>query len=149
MEQGIDARHWSEVGDLRAPDAEIMQWARQHGCVVFTNDLDYSALLAATRASGPSVLQVRTQDVLEHRTAKRMNLGRGSPGRRSRGSLSRRAGPNRGVGGGSLSRRAGPNRGVGGGMPGLSRSPGRAPWRVFRLSHGMTIFINGATQPGK
>jgi predicted nuclease of predicted toxin-antitoxin system len=63
-EQGIEARHWSEVGDLRAPDAEIMQWSRDHGCVVFTHDLDYSALLAATRASGPSVLQVRTQDVL-------------------------------------------------------------------------------------
>lgn len=41
-----------------------MQWARQHGCVVFTHDLDYSALLAATQAAGPSVLQVRTQDVL-------------------------------------------------------------------------------------
>jgi predicted nuclease of predicted toxin-antitoxin system len=63
-EQGIEATHWSEVGDLRAPDAQIMQWAREHGCVVFTHDLDYSALLAATRASGPSVLQVRTQDVL-------------------------------------------------------------------------------------
>jgi predicted nuclease of predicted toxin-antitoxin system len=63
-EQGLDAEHWSEVGDLRAPDAEIMQWALQHGCVVFTHDLDYSALLAATRASGPSVLQVRTHDVL-------------------------------------------------------------------------------------
>jgi predicted nuclease of predicted toxin-antitoxin system len=63
-ERGIEARHWSEVGDLRAPDAEIMEWARQHGCLVFTHDLDYSALLAATHASGPNVLQVRTQDVL-------------------------------------------------------------------------------------
>jgi predicted nuclease of predicted toxin-antitoxin system len=62
-DRGIEARHWSDVGDLRAPDAEIMQWAHQHG-VVFTHDLDYSALLAATQARGPSVLQVRTQDVL-------------------------------------------------------------------------------------
>jgi predicted nuclease of predicted toxin-antitoxin system len=31
---------------------------------VFTNDLDFSALLAMTRASGPSVLQVRLQDLL-------------------------------------------------------------------------------------
>ena len=32
--------------------------------VVFTHDLDFSAILAATGAAGPSVLQVRTQDVL-------------------------------------------------------------------------------------
>jgi len=32
--------------------------------VVVTHDLDFSALLAATRAVGPSVIQVRAQDVL-------------------------------------------------------------------------------------
>jgi predicted nuclease of predicted toxin-antitoxin system len=32
--------------------------------VVFSHDLDFSALLAATRATGPSVVQVRTQDVM-------------------------------------------------------------------------------------
>jgi len=32
--------------------------------VVFTHDLDFGALLALTRASGPSVIQVRAQDVL-------------------------------------------------------------------------------------
>jgi transposase-like protein len=29
-------------------------------------------------------------------------------------------------------------------MPGLSRSPGRAPWRVFRLSHGSKIIWESA-----
>ena len=33
-------------------------------CVVLTSDLDFSAPLAASDAAGPSVLQVRTQDVL-------------------------------------------------------------------------------------
>ena len=42
----------------------IMEWARRGGYVVFTHDLGFSALLAATEATGPSVLQVRTQDVL-------------------------------------------------------------------------------------
>lgn len=28
-EHGIEATHWSEVGDLRAPDSLIMQWARE------------------------------------------------------------------------------------------------------------------------
>jgi predicted nuclease of predicted toxin-antitoxin system len=61
---GIEAVHWSTVGDPKAADAVLMEWAREHGYVVFTHDLDFSALLAATRARGPSVLQVRTQDVL-------------------------------------------------------------------------------------
>ena len=56
--------HWSTVGDPRANDRELMDWARSNGCVVFTNDLDFSALLAITRGAGPSVLQIRTQDLL-------------------------------------------------------------------------------------
>jgi predicted nuclease of predicted toxin-antitoxin system len=39
-----------------------MDWARAHRCVVFTHDLDFGATLAATRAAGPSVIQVRAQD---------------------------------------------------------------------------------------
>lgn len=41
-----------------------MEWARTHGYVILTHDLDFGALLAATEANGPSVIQVRTQDVL-------------------------------------------------------------------------------------
>lgn len=40
-----------------------MDWARVNGYVVFTHDLDFGALLAVTHAEGPSVIQVRTQDV--------------------------------------------------------------------------------------
>ena len=44
-----------------------MVWAREHRHVVFTHDLDFGTLLALTRADGPSVIQVRSQDVLpEH-----------------------------------------------------------------------------------
>jgi predicted nuclease of predicted toxin-antitoxin system len=62
--EGIEAAHWASVGDPRGGDAVVMAWAREHGYVVFTHDLDFSALLATTDATGPSVLQVRTQDVL-------------------------------------------------------------------------------------
>jgi predicted nuclease of predicted toxin-antitoxin system len=31
--------------------------------VVFTHDLDFGSILAATQANSPSVIQVRTQDV--------------------------------------------------------------------------------------
>ena len=37
---------------------------REQGHVVFTHDLDFGTLLALTRASGPSVIQVRSHNVL-------------------------------------------------------------------------------------
>ncbi|MGB3692293.1 MAG: DUF5615 family PIN-like protein [Spirulinaceae cyanobacterium] len=60
----IDAIHWPSVGDPGAVDREIMQWASTHEYIVFTHDLDFGALLAATQAIRPSVIQVRTQNVL-------------------------------------------------------------------------------------
>jgi len=63
-ENGFEAVHWSTLGEATAPDAVIMAWARDRGFVVITHDLDFSALLAYTEAVGPSVIQVRTQDVL-------------------------------------------------------------------------------------
>ncbi len=58
------ATHWTAVGDPRATDREIMDWARSNGFVVFTHDLDFGTMLALTHASGPSVIQVRGQNVL-------------------------------------------------------------------------------------
>ncbi len=60
---GCEAVHWSEVGDPRAIDVTVMEWARQRGYVLFTHDLGFGAILASTRATGPSVVQVRAQDV--------------------------------------------------------------------------------------
>jgi len=60
---GYEAIHWSAVGDGRATDRTIMEWARANGYIVFTNDLDFGAILAVTHAEGPSVIQIRTQDV--------------------------------------------------------------------------------------
>jgi predicted nuclease of predicted toxin-antitoxin system len=60
---GWEAIHWSKAGNLRAADSEIMAWAKQNGHIVFTHDLDFGSLLALTQAEGPSVIQVRTQDV--------------------------------------------------------------------------------------
>ena len=60
---GIETTHWSEVGNPRATDSEIMEWARNRGYIVFTHDLDFSVLLSLTQNNGPSILQARTQDV--------------------------------------------------------------------------------------
>jgi predicted nuclease of predicted toxin-antitoxin system len=63
-EAGHETVHWSGVGDPGASDASIMEYARNHGFIVVSHDLDFSALLAATHIDGPSVIQIRTQDVL-------------------------------------------------------------------------------------
>ena len=61
---GWTSVHWSTIGDPRATDREIMDWARANAHVVFTHDLDFGTMLALTHASGPSILQVRGQNVL-------------------------------------------------------------------------------------
>ncbi len=41
-----------------------MAWALANGYAVFTHALDFGTVLALTHATGPSVLQVRGQNVL-------------------------------------------------------------------------------------
>ena len=61
---GYEAVHWSSIGNPKAEDSEIMEWASQNGYVVFTHDLDFGALLVASGADRPSVFQVRTLNVM-------------------------------------------------------------------------------------
>ena len=60
---GHQAAHWSELGAATAPDREILAWAKSLTHVVLTHDLDFGAILAVTNAAGPSVIQIRSQDV--------------------------------------------------------------------------------------
>ena len=59
---GIEAVHWSSVGRNNAPDIEIMAYAKENGFSIFTNDLDFSAILVSTRDARPSVIQIRAED---------------------------------------------------------------------------------------
>jgi len=61
--QGWETLHWSSVGDIRATDKVIFDWARENEYVVFTHDLDFGAILAATNADAPSFFQICVQDV--------------------------------------------------------------------------------------
>ena len=61
---GWPAAHWSQIGDPRADDTVLMEWARTNGYVVFTNDLDFGTALALTHLSAPSIIQVRGPNVL-------------------------------------------------------------------------------------
>lgn len=60
---GFPAIHWSTAGDPRASDRQIMDWAIAHRYTILTHDLDFGAILALTRASGPSVIQLRGRDI--------------------------------------------------------------------------------------
>jgi predicted nuclease of predicted toxin-antitoxin system len=58
-QHGWTAVHWSTIGDARAEDSVIMDWARANG--------HSGTTLALPHAAGPSVIQVRGQNMLpEH-----------------------------------------------------------------------------------
>lgn len=69
---GIEAIHWVDVGHATDPDEVIFEWAKSHGYIVFTNDLDFGSILAATNARGPSVIQLRMQDLMPNKLAPRL-----------------------------------------------------------------------------
>lgn len=60
---GFTAVHWSEIGDPRAADTIVLDWARANGHILVTHDLDFGALLAAGGQPSPSVIQLRTADL--------------------------------------------------------------------------------------
>ncbi|MBE2206160.1 MAG: DUF5615 family PIN-like protein [Saprospiraceae bacterium] len=60
---GIHAIHWIKIGKATDSDPEIFKYAQENHLIIFTNDLDFGAILAATNDSRPSVIQVRTQDL--------------------------------------------------------------------------------------
>ena len=43
---GWSAVHWSTIGDPRAEDTVLMEWAVANDYVVFTHDLDFGTMLA-------------------------------------------------------------------------------------------------------
>ena len=61
---GFESVHWTTIGNCAAPDSEIFDFARLNGFTVFTNDLDFGALLASRSVRHPSVIQVRCQEVM-------------------------------------------------------------------------------------
>ncbi len=64
---GFEAVHWSSLGDATAPDTEIMSFAAGNDYIVLTHDLDFGAILAATRGGKPSVVQLRAGDLSPER----------------------------------------------------------------------------------
>lgn len=60
--KGYKAIHWCKIVAGNASDLEIMMYALKESFIIFTHDLDFGSILAATRGKGPSVIQARTND---------------------------------------------------------------------------------------
>lgn len=56
---GYDVVRVSDVMDPRSRDEQIVDHARRDGRVILTQDLDYSAIIALSGASEPSLISLR------------------------------------------------------------------------------------------
>jgi len=70
--RGIETIHWSGLGSASAADEQILAWCAAHDHVLFTHDLDFGAILAASQGRTPSVVQMRTEDVTPQAMGKRV-----------------------------------------------------------------------------
>jgi predicted nuclease of predicted toxin-antitoxin system len=57
---GIASEHVGTLGMASATDAEILDLARQQQAVVITLDSDFHQMLAASGATSPSVVRLKT-----------------------------------------------------------------------------------------
>lgn len=60
---GFEAEHWSRLGRANAADVELFSFAVQGAWTILTHDLDFGAMLAASQGAGPSVVQLRVDDL--------------------------------------------------------------------------------------
>jgi len=61
--RGYDAVHLRDQGLQRLQDHEIIEKARVEGRVILTHDLDFGRIIAVSRASVPSVITFRLNDM--------------------------------------------------------------------------------------
>jgi predicted nuclease of predicted toxin-antitoxin system len=70
--RGFESVHWSHIGKATAPDEELLAWCATHGHVLFTHDLDFGAILAASGGRKPSVVQLRTENIIPEAVLERV-----------------------------------------------------------------------------
>ncbi|MFN3179344.1 MAG: DUF5615 family PIN-like protein [Thermus sp.] len=70
--KGLEAFHWSELGDLRAKDREILAYCAQNGFALLTYDLDFAALLFSGETVLAKVVLLRASDPRVERAGPRV-----------------------------------------------------------------------------
>jgi predicted nuclease of predicted toxin-antitoxin system len=61
-EAEYDCRHWKAIGDPKAPDPELFDWAKRNDAVVITRDIGFGSILAASNFDAPSIMLIRCSD---------------------------------------------------------------------------------------
>lgn len=56
---GVEALHWTQIGNVGDPDEKIFDHASAHGAVIVTQDLDFTRILALRGTHLPSIIQLR------------------------------------------------------------------------------------------
>jgi predicted nuclease of predicted toxin-antitoxin system len=64
---GHEPTHWTQTGELGAAVDIVFQYARKNGCVLLSQDLDFTRMLALSGAHLPSVIQLRVESPLPAR----------------------------------------------------------------------------------
>lgn len=67
---GHEASHWRQIGELGDPDDVIFQYAKENACIILSQDLDFTRMLALSGESLPSVIQLRVDCPLPERVGK-------------------------------------------------------------------------------
>jgi hypothetical protein len=75
---GYETIHWSSIGPATAKDREIFDYARQHGFIILTNDLDFPQLLAHTMGGAAANRSCRKYAVMRS-FARYKSVTRNSP----------------------------------------------------------------------
>jgi predicted nuclease of predicted toxin-antitoxin system len=56
---GYQVTRVADILPLTVPDWKVIEYARNHEMIIITQDLDFSALLATTNATKPSIVSLR------------------------------------------------------------------------------------------
>lgn len=64
---GHQARHWRQIRNPGDADEIIFQYAKDNDCIILSQDLDFTRMLALGGGSLPSVIQLRVDSPLPER----------------------------------------------------------------------------------
>ena|SRR3990170_4077456 len=62
-EEGFECVHWSKIGKGNEPDSFLFEYAKKNNYLILTHDLDFGAILAHSGDDGPSVVQIRSNNI--------------------------------------------------------------------------------------